>query len=151
MRETSPLQTDYKRIDLIVVYIANFIGVIMAILFVARIFGLPQMEYVLGIVAMILGFSLGYIAFLNKKSKRDKWETYLLIPIFLFFIVDLVLDYVLTFDFRSTAIVGPYILLYYVGLWGLIGYSFRFDKKWGFLTLATYFLNMILSVLAHYV
>ena len=39
------------------------------------------------------------------------------------FVVDLVLDYVLTFDFRSTAIIGPYILLYYVGLWGLIGYS----------------------------
>jgi uncharacterized membrane protein HdeD (DUF308 family) len=123
----------------------------MVFLFAARIFGLPQIEYVLGIAAMIMGFALGYIAFLNKKSKRDKWEAYLLIPIFLFFVVDLVLDYVLAFDFRSTAIVGPYILLYYVGLWGLIGYSFRFDKKWGFLTLATYFLNMVLSVLAHYI
>lgn len=147
----SKFQTDYKRVDLIVVYIANFINVIMVILFVARIFGLPQMEYVLGIVVMIMGFALGYIAFLNKKSKRDKWEAYLLIPIFLFFVVDLALDYVLAFDFRSTAIVGPYVLLYYVGLWGLIGYSFRFDKKWGFLTLATYFLNMVFSVLAHYI
>ena len=151
MRKTSPLQTSYKKIDLTVVYIASFINVIMVILFVARIFGLPQMEYVLGIVAIIMGFSLGYIAVLNKKNKRDKWETYLLIPIFLFFIVDLVLDYVLILDFRSTAIVGPYVLLYYVGLWGLIGYSFRFDKKWGFLTLATYFLNMVFSVIAHYV
>jgi hypothetical protein len=59
--------------------------------------------------------------------KRDKWLTYLLIPVFLFFIAELVLDYVLTFDFRSTAIVGPYILLYYAGLWGLIGYSFKFE------------------------
>ena len=150
MRETSSLQTDYMRMDLIVVYIANFINVIMAILFAARILGLPQMEYFLGIIAMILGFSLGYIAFLNKKSKRDKWEAYLLLPIVLFFVVDLVLDYFLAFDFRSTAIVGPYVLLYYVGLWGLIGYSFRFDKKWGFLTLATYFLNMIFSVIVHY-
>ena len=116
--ETSPLQTDHKRIDLIVVYIANFINVIMVILFVARIFGLPQMEYVLGIVAMMLGFSLAYVAFLNKKSKRDNWEAYLPIPIVLFFVVDLVLDYFLAFDFRNTAIVGPYILLYYVGLWG---------------------------------
>lgn len=90
------------------------------------------------------------IAFLSKKSKRDKWEAYLLIPVFLFFVIDLILDYVLAFDFRSTAIVGPYVLLYYVGLWGLIGYSFRFDKKWGFVTLATYFLNMAFSVIAHY-
>ena len=130
---------------------ANLINVIMAILFIARISGLPQVEYVLGIVVMIMGFALGYIAFFNKKNKRDKWDVYLLIPIFLFFVANLILDYISSFDFRSTAIAGPYVLLYFVGLWGLIGYSFRFDKKWGFVTLATYFLNMILSVLAHYV
>jgi len=144
-------QTEYKKIDLIVVYMANLINIVMAVLFIARISGLPQVEYVLGIVVMIMGFTLGYIAFLNRKSKRDKWEAYLLIPIFLFFVVDLILDYVLSFNFRSTAIVGPYLLLYYVGLWGLIGCCFRFDKKWGFMTLATYFLNMILPVLGHYV
>jgi hypothetical protein len=123
----------------------------MAILFTVGIFGLSQVEHALGIVVMIMGFALGYIAFLNKKNKRDKWEAYLLIPIFLFFIVDLFLDYLFPSDFRSTLIAVPYVLLYYIGLWGLIGYSFRFDKKWGFVTLATYFLNMTLSILAHYV
>jgi hypothetical protein len=140
-----------RRIDLIVVCTANLINVIMSLLFVVRISNLPQVEDIPGIVVMIMGFGLGYIAFINRKNKRDKWETYLLIPIFLFFIVELVLDYILNFDFRSTALVGPYILFYYVGLWGLIGYAFRFDKKWGFLTLVTYFLNMTLSVLQHYV
>ena len=140
-----------RRIDLIVVYIANFINVIMALLFVVRIYDLPQVDYILGIIVMILGFGLGYIAFVNWRNKRDKWETYLLIPIFLFFTVELLLDYILNFDFRNTALVGPYILFYYVGLWGLIGYAFRFGKKWGFLTLVTYFLNMILSILQHFV
>jgi hypothetical protein len=123
----------------------------MTILFTARILGLPQVEYVLGLVVMVMGFALGYIAFFNKKNKREKWEVYLLIPIFLFFIVDLILDYLLSFNFRSTAIAGPYVLLYYIGLWGLVGYSFRFDKTWGFVTLATYFLNMTLSILIHYI
>ena len=136
---------------MIVAYMANLINVIMTILFTARIFGLPQVEYVLGIVVMIMGFALGYVAFLNKKNRRDKWEVYLLVPIFLFFIVDLFLDYLFPSDFRSTLIAVPYVLLYYIGLWGLIGYSFRFDKKWGFVTLATYFLNMALSILVHYV
>lgn len=140
-----------RRIDLIVVYTANLINVIMALLFVVRISNLPQVEDILGIAVMIMGFGLGYIAVINRRNKREKWETYLLIPVFLFFIVELVLDYVLNFDFRSTALVGPYILFYYVALWGLIGYAFRFDKKWGFLTLATYFLNMTLSVLQHYI
>ena len=121
----------------------------MVFLFVARMSGLPQIEKGFGIVTMLLGFTLGYIAFLNHKNKRDKWTTYLLVPIFLFFIVELVLDYILELDFRNTAIVGPYILLYYIGLWALIGYSFQFDKKWGFFTLATYFGNMILSILPY--
>jgi hypothetical protein len=77
-------QTDYKKIDLFVACLANLINVIMAILFTARIFGLPQVEHALGIVVMAMGFALGYIAFLNRKNRRDKWEFYLLIPIFLF-------------------------------------------------------------------
>jgi hypothetical protein len=140
-----------RRIDLIVVWTANLINVIMTLLFIVRISNLPQVENILGIVAMIMGFGLGYIAFFNWRNNRNKWETYLLIPIFLFFIVELILDYILNFDFRSTPLVGPYILFYYVALWGLIGYAFRFNKKWGFLTLATYFLNMTLSVLQHFV
>jgi small-conductance mechanosensitive channel len=147
----SKFESDYKRIDLIVVYLANLINVIMVFLFVARISALSQVEGFLGVVAMIMGFCLGYIAFINRRNKRDKWETYLLIPIFLFFTVELVLDYILDFNFRSTALAGPYVLFYYVGLWGLIGYAFRFDRKWGFLTLITYFLNMFLSVLQHFV
>jgi hypothetical protein len=138
-----------SKIDLAVVGMSNLINVLMVCLFAARLSGLPNVEYVLGVAAMIMGFALGYIAFLNRKMKRDKWLTYLLIPVFLFFIVELVLDYVLTFDFRSTAIVGPYILLYYAGLWGLIGYSFKFESKWGFITLATYFANMTLSILPY--
>ena len=151
LKLVSKFESDSKRVDLIVVYLANLINVIMGFLFVARIFALSQVEGVLGIVVMIMGFCLGYIAFINRRNKRDKWDTYLLIPIFLFFIVELVLDYILDFDFRSTALVGPYVLFYYVGLWGLIGYAFRFDKKWGFLALVTYFLNMSLSVLQHFV
>jgi hypothetical protein len=142
---------DLENIDLFVVCSANLINVVMSFLFVARISALPQVERVLGIVAMVVGFCLGVIAYINRRNERDKWETILLAPIFLFFVLELLLDYVLDFDFRSTSFAGPYVLFYYVGLWGLIGYAFRFDRKWGFLTLATYFLNMFLSVLQHFV
>lgn len=149
MKFGSRHQNGCIRIDLAVVGMANLINLVMAGLFAARISGLTQVQKALGIVAMTMGFVLGYIAFLNKKNERGKWFSYLLIPIFLFFIVELILDYVLALDFRSTAIVGPYILLYYVGLWGLIGYAFMVNKKWGFVTLATYFANMILSILPY--
>ena len=103
------------------VCLTNILNVIMSFLFVTRISGLPQVENVLGIMAMIMGFRLGCIALVNRRNKRDKWETILLVPIFLFFVVDLLLDYILNFDFRGTALAGPYILFYYVGPWGLIG------------------------------
>ena len=137
---------NYRKIDLAVVYLANLINILIAFLFLARMSDLTELENTLGIAVITMGFALGYIAYLNKKNCRDKWETYLLIPIFLFMIVELILDYILVLDFRSTNIVGPYILLYYIGSWGLIGYSFRFEKKWGFITLGTYFLMMILSI-----
>ena len=73
MELDSRFQTDRKTIDLIVVYMANFINEIMTILFVARIAGFPLVEYILGIVAMMLGFSLGYLTFFNKKNKRNNW------------------------------------------------------------------------------
>ena len=149
LKSEPKIHSGFIKIDLIVVSLANLINIVMAFLFVARLSSLPQVQYVLGIITMIMGFALGYVAFLNKKNKRDKWMTYLLIPIFIFFVVELTLDYFLEFNFRSTSIVIPYIVLYYVGLWGLIGYSFLFDKKWGFITLVTYFANMIMSILPY--
>jgi hypothetical protein len=122
---------NYRKIDLTVVYLANLINIFIAFLFLARMSGLTEIENTFGISTIAMGFVLGYIACLNKKNHRDKWETYLLIPIFLFMIIELLLDYILIIDFRSTAIAGPYVLLYYIGAWGLIGYSFRFEKKMG--------------------
>ena len=150
MKLSSLSRTEYHRTDLVVVCLANTVNVVMSILFVARILDLTQAEYDIGIFAMAIGFALGYIALRNRMRKRDKWDFYLLVPIFLFFVVDFFLDYATPFEFRSTAVAGPYVALYFAGLWGLIGYSFRYDRRWGYVTLVTYFLNMTLSVLAHY-
>ncbi len=55
---------------------ANLINAVMSALFAARISGLPQVQYVLGILAMIVGFALGYIAFLNVKKKETYGKLY---------------------------------------------------------------------------
>jgi len=139
-------RNEYRKIDLFVVLASNMINIAMALLFTARLSGLFLVEKSMGVLVILLGFSLGYVAYINKKNKRDKWEVYLLLPVLFFCIVELILDYVLVSDFRSTALVGPYLLLYYSSLWMLIGYAFRFEKIWGYITLATYFLNMSLSL-----
>ncbi len=78
-------QMDYRKIDLIVVYIANVINIIISFLFMARISALPPLEHALGIINIILGFSLGYIAIINKKNQRDKGGSISSDPDFLIF------------------------------------------------------------------
>ena len=59
------LQNSYRKIDLIVVGMANLINVMMAILFAARMSVLSYVENGLGVVVMMMDFALGYIAFFN--------------------------------------------------------------------------------------
>jgi hypothetical protein len=56
--------------------------------------------------------------------------------------VEYMLDYRLKSNFRQTRWLGPYLLLYYLGLFALIGYAFLVDRAAGFITLATYFINL---------
>jgi hypothetical protein len=67
-----------------------------------------------------------------------------------FLIIEVVLDYILQYDFRNTSLLGPYLLLYYVSVLGMIGYSFAVQKKYGFITLATYFLSQIAAFYSYF-
>jgi hypothetical protein len=45
--------------------------------------------------------------------------------------------------------VWPYISMYYLGLMAMIGYAFLVGRIWGFVTLATYFVNLWATWYAH--
>ena len=79
----------------------------------------------------------------NAMAGRGMW--YVLLPslLVLFLLVELVFDYILQANFRQTRWLGPYLLLYYVALMGMIGYAFLVSTTFGFVTLATYFLNLL--------
>lgn len=83
------------------------------------------------------------------KNGRE-WWTYVLPSIFIAFLVlEIVLDYILKIEFRTTPLLGPYLLLYYAAIFGMIGYSFRIGKKYGFITLVTYFLSQIAALYSY--
>lgn len=60
------------------------------------------------------------------------------------------LDYVTRYEFRSTALLGSYLFLYYVSILGMIGYSFLAEKTCGYVTLATYFLSQIAALYSYF-
>lgn len=140
---------EFRGMDFYVVCAANVINLSMAVLFSARLAGWGLLESSQGVVVAILGLSFGVVSFLNRRNRRGRWEVALPLPFFIFSIVHITLQYILAMEFRDTPLVGPYLLLYYSSLWMLIGYAFRFSKRWGFVTLATYFLNMSLSLVQY--
>jgi hypothetical protein len=86
---------------------------------------------------------LAAIVVLNVRAKREWWAATLPLLLAVFLIIEVILDYIVEYDFRSTILLGPYLLAYYVSMMGMIGYSFLTEKKYGFITLATYFMSQL--------
>jgi hypothetical protein len=95
----------------------------------------------LGAVACAVPTSLAVL--LNAAAGRE-WWTIVLPALFVgFLILELILDYVLRLDFRHTRLLWPYLLVYYVALNAMIGYTFLVSEAFGFVTLATYLLGLL--------
>ena len=141
-------QINSKWVDRAVFTIANLFNIIMVVIFLARMKGIPHIPGVL-IIWMAFIILLAITAVLNFKEKRELWEVLLPALFIAFLILEVVLDYVLKLEFRNTWLLGPYLLTYYLAIMGMIGYTFRIGKKYGLLTLATYFLSQIAALFSY--
>lgn len=133
---------DYLAVDVTIVIIANLVNLLMTVIFLARVPKLSKVEYVAGIVNLLLALPVIYVLFANLAGGRAWWTYGLLIPFVLFCIMELILDYILRSDFRRTHLLGPYLGLYYLSQFGFIGYSFLVNDAYGFITLVTYFISL---------
>lgn len=136
------MQSDYRKVDFGVVACANLMNLLMVIIFLSRAGGNPGVEKIAGyfVVALILPLSLATV--FNYREKREWWTIYLPALMVLFLLVELFLDYILGLDFRYTVLLWPYLVLYYLSTWGMIGYAFPVNRTLGFLTLVTYFISL---------
>jgi hypothetical protein len=139
----------YRSVDLAVFSLANLMNVIMVLIFLARARGMAQINVIWVIwVAFIVVLSI--VVFLNVRGRREWWTIVLPSLLIAFLILEIILDYTLRINFRSTRLLGPYLLLYYLALFGMIGYSFQIGKKFGFVTLVTYFINQIATFYSYF-
>jgi len=141
--------THYRIIDIGLFAIANLVNLLTMGIMLSRPRGLARVEYVLGIVIVAMIVPVGVAVILNSLGKREWWTIVLPLLLIAFLVVELMFDYILKLDFRNTALLWPYITIYYVGLIGMIGYSFLIGKPHGFVTLVTYFLNLAATWYAH--
>ena len=138
-----------RTVDLVVVAVANLMNMIMVVVFLSRSMMVEQLQ-VVGFIWGALILVLAAVVVLNVRAKREWWAIVLPLLLVVFLIVEIVLDYIIQYDFRSTILLGPYLLLYYVSIMGMIGYAFLTEKKLGFITLATYFLNQIATFYSYF-
>lgn len=132
----------YRLIDLIAVAVANLFNLILIPVFILRSLQVERLQIV-GYIWTAFILVLLAVVVLNGRAKREWWAIVLPALLALFLIFEVVLDYILKYDFRGTWLIGPYLLLFYTSIMGMIGYSFLTEKKLGFITLATYFLSQI--------
>ena len=122
--------------------IANSINLLTATILILRALGRKTSEQILGIVVVLFGIPLLLIFVMNITGEKEWWSYILVLPAILYLIIELVFDYILKIKFRTTKLHGLYISIYYLALFGLIGYSFAAAKLYGVITLVTYFINL---------
>lgn len=135
--------TDYRPADLTIFAIANIVNIFMIGIFLSRPFGLKGLERTLGIIQIALIVPAAAVIIANLRTGREWWTVALPALLVVFLLLELMLDYVLKIDFRHTRLLGPYLGLFYLSLMGMIGYSFSIGKRFGAVTLVTYFLQLI--------
>jgi hypothetical protein len=133
---------DFRIIDTAIFIIANLVNLLLVGIFLSRPKGLKRVEYILGLIVVAMILPLGIAVILNVHGKREWWAVVLPLILLSFLVIELFFDYILKLDFRKTKLLGPYLLVYYLALMAMIGYSFLVGKSYGFITLSTYFLNL---------
>ena len=139
----------FRTEDLIVFSLANLMNLIMVAIFLLRAGGSSDHVIIIGWVWVIFILVLTGVVVLNIKNGRERWTYVLPCILIAFLALEIVLDYILKIEFRTTRLLGPYLLLYYAAIFGMIGYSFRIGKKYGFITLITYFLSQIAALYSY--
>ena len=133
---------NYRTVDLIVFLCANLFNLFITGIMLSRPFGLVKLEIILGIINILLIMPLSIAVVLNIFGAREWWTYVLPLVLIMFLIVELLLDYVLQIPFRETRLLWPYLALFYLSAWMMIGYSFLVSKSYGFITLVTYFISL---------
>jgi len=140
---------DIRTIDLVIFIIANLVNLLLIGIFLSRPRGLRRAEHVLGLILVSMILPVGLAVLLNILEKREWWTIVLPLLLILYLLIELLFDYLLKLEFRKTALLWPYLLVFYVALMAMIGYSFLIGKAYGFATLATYFLSLLATWYSH--
>lgn len=130
-------------VDLTFLLAAVAFNLLIAALFIAQKLGKDSLVRALGILWLwlIIPLALAFVVYWQEGS-----ETRILVSfgfVFLYMLIELLLDYVFKVDFRANASTHvPYIILEYVALFSLIAIAFDIDPRWGWVVTICFWILM---------
>jgi hypothetical protein len=119
---------------LVFVLTAIAFNLLIVCIFVAQKHGWAKQVKILGMLWLLLTipFAVVFVRYFTEGKRLGIMASFGLV--FLYILVEFLLDYVLKIDFRRTWIThAPYIVLEYVALYCLIHIAFEVDRTWGYL------------------
>ncbi len=129
--------------DFVFVFTALAFNLLIAGIFIAQKKGRADLVRQLGRLWLLLALPLA-IVFIHYLCIGQ--DTRLMIyfgSIFLYIVVELVLDHVMHIEFRTKpAIHIPYIILEYIALFSFIGITFALDSTWGYIVTLSFWVLM---------
>lgn len=140
-----------ESINLLGSVITNINNILLIFLFLARIYKYPKVEYWLGVVFLLSIVPLTYMLIKAVESKKTMIYFVQLSLMIGFIVVEFLLDYLLKLDFRQNQnYVIPFLILFYASLGGMIGIASHSGKQWTVITVITFLLMTIISLIMHF-
>ena len=107
-------------------------NLLIAAIFIAQKLGRENLVRIFGVLWLCLLIPLTLVFVSYRHEGRKTWIMVSFGFVFLYMLVELLLDYVFKVDFRSKPITHvPYIILEYAALFSLIGIAFEINQAWG--------------------
>lgn len=122
----------------LVVVGGSLANLLIAGMFIARVVA-PHRAHPLGLAGTAMAVPLGAAAILAVTGDGEEWDVVLPLVFVAFAIVEVLVDAVLDVEVRTTRWLWPYLALFYLAQWAVIGAAFRVGAAAGFSVLATYF------------
>ncbi len=130
-------------IDLIFTISAVLFNLLIAGIFVAQKHEKERLVRIFGISWLCLALPLAAVFATYLRGERNEGVTISFIFIFLYMLIELLLDYILKVDFRSQPRTHiPYIVLEYLALFSLIWLAFLIDPVVGYIVAICFWLLM---------
>jgi len=125
--------------DIIFILSAIIFNISISFVYIATKFDNRELLQVSGVIVvlLIIPFTITLIGYIKEKVEKKIIISLAIILFYLF--LELLLDYILLIPFREIlALHIPYIIIFYVAEFSMIGIVFQINKKMGFVVVVTF-------------